>query len=272
MKIDLHSHSTRSDGTLSPTELVEEAARRQVDVLALTDHDTVMGLPEARSAGSRLKVRILTGVELSCRDPAGEVHVLGYFPQDPPPPFLELLKSQQSQRRVRADEMIRLAQAHGMPIAWRDLEAAGAGPGNVGRPHLARALMAKGYVTTFSEAFRQWLSPEKPLYVKHQAPLPEDGVLAIREAGGVPVVAHPGHVKDPATLDRMVAAGLLGMEVHHPDHDAAKLARFSVYAAENGLIRTGGSDFHGAHGKRTARLGDLPTEPDQLARIEALWS
>lgn len=271
MKIDLHAHTRHSDGTFTPTELIEESARRGVVVQAVTDHDTMGGMEEALAAGERLGVRVVWGVEYSSRDAAGDVHVLGFFPGKPAQPFLDLLGRQREERRTRAGLVMERLKALNILVTWADLKAAGASDDSVGRPHVARALVAKRYAGSVSEAFKRWLAPTRPAYVKHAVPLPEEAVRAIREAGGVPVVAHPGHLKDPDTIGRMLDAGLLGIEVYHPDHRPEQVTAFAALARTRGLIATGGSDFHGLREERYAKPGDRPTPPEEFARIEEFW-
>lgn len=271
MKIDLHAHTTHSDGQLAPEALAAEAAARGVGVQAVTDHDTVGGV-EAVRAAAPAGLRIVWGVELSTRDAGGDVHVLGFFAEKPQQPFLDLLETQRSSRRRRAKAMMDLLRTMGKPLTWEDLKAAGAGEDSVGRPHVARAMVAKGYSRTVSEVFRRWIGPGMPAFVAHQVPTPEEGVKAIREARGVPVIAHPGRLKDPGTIERAVAAGLLGLEVFHPDHRPDQVAGLSMLTSRYNLISTGGSDFHGIPGDRFAKLGDYPTPEKELARIEAAWS
>lgn len=271
MKIDLHAHTTHSDGQFTPAALAEESAKRGVSVQAVTDHDTVGGV-EAVRAAAPTGLRIVWGVELSTRDAGGDVHVLGFFAEKPPTPFLALLETQRSSRRRRAQAMMDLLKTLGKPLTWEDIKAAGAGEDSVGRPHVARAMVAKGYSRTVSEVFRRWIGPGMPAFVAHQVPTPEEGVRAIREAGGVPSIAHPGRLKDPTTIERAIAAGLLGLEVIHPDHRPEQVAALSELALRHGLISTGGSDFHGLPGERFAKLGDFPTPEKEFAKIEAAWS
>lgn len=272
MKIDLHAHTRHSDGTLTPTELIEESARRGVAVQAVTDHDNMDALPEALAAGARLGVRVVAGVELSTRDEAtGDVHILGFFRGEAPPAFRDLLERQQARRRERASAILEKLRGFGITLTWEDLKACGAEERSVGRPHVARALQAKGFVSTFSEAFRTWLAPGKPAYVKHQVPTPEEGIRLIREAGGVAVVAHPGHFRDPALLPRLIANGLQGIETWHSDHKPEQRVAFAALAQQHGLVVTGGSDFHGLAGERYAKPGDFPTPEAEFARLEALW-
>ena len=272
MKIDFHAHTRHSDGTYTPTALIEEAKRRGVAVQAVTDHDTVAGVPEAEAAGAALGVRVVWGVEFSTRDEAaGDVHVLGFFKGKPDAAFLALLERQLASRRERAEAMLVTLNGMGKPLTWDDLKAAGASDSSVGRPHVARALVAKGFCANVPEAFKRWLGPGRPAYVKHRVPAPEEAVKAIRAAGGVPGTAHPGRLRDSGVLERMAAAGLLALEVYHPDHRPEQIASLEEFARNRNLIPTGGSDFHGLEGDRFAKLGDRPTPPSSLDRIEAFW-
>ncbi len=271
MRIDLHSHTTCSDGTFTPSALVQEAARREVGVLAVTDHDTVAALAEAQAEGKRVGVRVIWGVELSARDSAGEVHILSYFRAEPPEAFRALLERQRLQRVERAGAMLQALEKVGITITLAELRAAGASDHSIGRPHVARVLLSRGYVTTFSEAFRKFLGPGCPGYVPQQVPDPAEAVALVRGAGGVAGLAHPGHLKDPATLDRAAEAGLQALEVYHPDHKGDRVAFYEAQALTRGLISLGGSDFHGAGGSRAAKLGDHPTPPGSLVRLEAAW-
>ncbi len=270
MRIDLHSHTNRSDGTFSPVALVQEAARREVGVLAVTDHDTVAALPEALEEGRRAGVRVLWGVEFSARD-GGEVHVLSYFRAEPPEAFRALLERQRLQRVDRANAMLEALQKVGIVVTWEELKAAGASDASVGRPHVARVLVSRGYAPSFNQAFKQFLVPGAPAYVAQQVPSPQEAVAAVRAAGGVAGIAHPSHLKDPAVLERALEAGLQALEVWHPDHKPDQVAAYEALARQKGLIPLGGSDFHGVGGSRAAKLGDHSPPAETLARIEAAW-
>ena len=210
-------------------------------------------------------------MELSARD-SGEVHVLSYFPARPPGPFLALLERQRLQRVERAEAMLEALKKVGISVTWEELRAAGASDSSVGRPHVARVLVGRGYATSFNDAFRRFLGSGCPAYVPQQVPDPAEAVARVRAAGGVAGIAHPSHLKTAdATLAAALAAGLQALEVYHPDHKAAQTAAYEALAREKGLIPLGGSDFHGVGGSRAAKLGDHPTPPSSLARIEEAW-
>ncbi|GGM56527.1 PHP domain-containing protein [Dactylosporangium sucinum] len=276
MRIDLHAHSTASDGTSTPAELVAEAAAAGLDVVALTDHDTTAGWPAAiaaRPAG----LALVPGAELSCRWHGGpwpiSLHLLAYL-FDPAEPTLatELARVRLS-RATRAERMVDLLQADGIDVTWDEVLQDAAG-GTVGRPHLARALIRRGLVGTVSEAFEpEWLGR------RYRVPKEDlDVFLAlrlVRGAGGVPVFAHPrattrGPVVPDSLIVELAAAGLFGLEADHTDHTPDEQRHVRDLAAELGLVVTGSSDYHG-HNK-TVRLGARTTQPAVLERIVAAAS
>lgn len=266
--VDLHTHSTYSDGLLSPDELVEEAARRGVRYLGLTDHDTVAGIPETREAGQRLGVEIIPGVELSTSLAGGEgVHLLGYYIDTENPTLLEGLAGYARAREERMTRMIARLQMLGVTIAEEQVRAL-IGQGTVGRPHLARALIASGHVGTIPEAFDRYIGRGKPAYVPRPRVDPRDAIALVRAAGGIPVLAHPfspGGVE--SVLDRLVPAGLLGMEVDYGEYSPEDRETLRAIAQRRGLIATGGSDFHGLGMGLHRELGSAPVP---VAAVEAL--
>ncbi len=271
-RVDLHTHSSYSDGLLAPAELVEEAASRGVRILGLTDHDTVAGIPEARAAGERLGVEVIPGVELSTSLSGGEgVHLLGYFVDVEHPALLEGLAGYARARAERMERMIARLREVGAAIdeAWvREI----AGQGTVGRPHLARALIEAGYVSTIPEAFDRYIGQGKPAYVPRPRVVPRDAIALVRAAGGVAVLAHPfspGGVE--SVLDRLVPVGLAGMEVDYGEYSEADREVLRVIASRRGLIATGGSDFHGfARGAgRELGMAPVPIEAVQALREAA---
>ncbi|GAA5027049.1 PHP domain-containing protein [Terrabacter aeriphilus] len=273
--IDLHTHSSVSDGTQTPTELVAAAAGAGVDVLAITDHDTVAGWPEATAAARRLGVTLVRGIEISCTWRHTSVHLLGYL-TDPQHEGLtaELARARES-RATRLERMVELMTADGVPVSYDEVLAQVAPGATPGRPHIADALIANGTIAHRDEAFRDWLGDDSPYYVGHYAPDPVRAVGLIRAAGGVPVIAHPftrtrAGVLDDALVEAMHDAGLVGLEAHHRDHGPAEVARAVSLADRLGLVVTGSSDYHGA-GKRN-RLGENTTTPEALAAIEAASS
>ncbi|KAB1114981.1 PHP domain-containing protein [Micromonospora aurantiaca] len=272
-RIDLHTHSTASDGTLTPADLVRAAADAGLDVVALTDHDTTAGWAPAVAALPP-GLTLIRGAEISCRwfgaEPAIPLHLLAYL-FDPAEPHLaaELARVRRA-REERGERIVRLLQADGIPVSWTEI-LAGAGGGTVGRPHIAQALIRAGLVTTTTEAFG-------PDWLGERYRLPKDdievfqAVALVRAAGGVPVFAHPrasrrGRIVPDELIADLAAAGLAGLEADHEDHDPAERAHVRGLAADLGLLVTGSSDFHGTH--KTVRLGAHTTDPEAYERIVA---
>jgi predicted metal-dependent phosphoesterase TrpH len=247
---------------------VEEAASRGVRILALTDHDTIAGIPEARAAGERSGVEIVPGVELSTSLAGGEgVHLLGYFVDIASPILLEGLAGYAREREERMARMIERLRHVGAPVS---LEQVGdiAGHGTVGRPHLARALVAAGHAATVPDAFDRFIGWGKPAYVPRPRIDPRDAIALVRAAGGVPVLAHPytsGGVE--AVLDRLIPAGLAGMEVDYGQYAPEEREALRQTADRRGLIATGGSDYHGPGLLPGRELGMAPVP---LAAVTAL--
>ena len=247
MKIDLHSHSTVSDGTDAPAELVGRMAEAGITSLALTDHDTLAGLPEAREEAGRKGLELISGAEISSEwGGQDDIHILALFVDENNAAFNGALSQRQEERRTRGERMAEKLVEAGYAI---DLDAirADVGDGVWGRPHLARALIRAGYAATNDEAFDRFLGRNHPWYVPYEKWKAEEVVAAIRQAGGVSSLAHAVWYKDSDTLIRALAGvGLDALEIFHPDHDAACESRLSALAAELGLAATAGSDFHGA--------------------------
>jgi predicted metal-dependent phosphoesterase TrpH len=266
--VDLHTHSTFSDGLLSPTALVEEAASRGVRTLALTDHDTVAGIPEARAAGERLGVEIIPGVELSTSLTGGEgVHLLGYLIDTDNPNLLQGLAAYAEARAERMTRMIERLSRVGAPVDADQVRAI-AGHGTVGRPHLARALIAAGHASDVPDAFDRFLGWGKPAYVPRPRVDPRDAIALVRAAGGVAVLAHPfspGGVE--SVLDSLVPAGLGGMEVDYGQYSAEEREVLREIATRRGLIATGGSDFHGPDMRAGRELGMVSASSGAVAAL-----
>ena len=270
-RIDLHTHSSWSDGTCDVDELLRRARRAQLDVLALTDHDTIDGWAELPQAVAATGVAVVPGIEVSAEHESLSVHVLALLVEpDADSELAREMARARCSRVERARSMVELIAAD-HPITWEDVRAQAAGETTViGRPHIADALVARGAIPDRSAAFQEILSPSGPYYVPYYAPGPVQAVRAIREAGGVAIVAHPGSVTRDADLpvdllEEMVGAGLAGIEVEHREHDEAERARLRDFATTHDLLITGGSDYHGA-GKPN-RLGENLTQPDVLAAI-----
>jgi predicted metal-dependent phosphoesterase TrpH len=269
--IDLHTHSTASDGTEPADVVVAQAARAGLDVVALTDHDTYAGWPAAVAAAQEHGVDLVRGVEVSCSHNGISVHLLAYLVDPEAPGLLHELDRARDSRVTRIDRMVELMAADGIPVTIEEVRAQAEEGTTMGRPHIADALVASGYVRTRAEAFADALRNGSRYYVSHYAPNPVRAVELVRAAGGVPVMAHPfangrGWTVEDSVIARMADAGLAGLEAHHRDHTPAERAHAVELAARLGLFVTGSSDYHGA-GKEN-RLGENTTTPEVLAQIE----
>jgi len=242
--VDLHAHSTASDGTATPTGAVEAANRAGVVALALTDHDTLAGVPEAQVAADRLGLRLVPGVELSVHQEGVEVHLLGLHIRDVAGLQAEL-EAIRDQRRLRAIAMVEKLAAAGAPIAIEAVLAEAAG-GAIGRPHVARALVAAGHVKDQREAFDRFLAAGRPAYVDKARLEIADGIAMVHRAGGLAIIAHPGAEGRRERIEPLVPMGLDGLEVRHPSHSAEDVKRLDALAQHFGLVVSGGSDWHGA--------------------------
>lgn len=265
--VDLHAHTDRSDGVHSPAALVRMAAEAGLSVLAVTDHDTVAGLPEAAAAARQLGVTIVPGVEIGVQEEGRDVHLLAYFIDPGDEPLGALLADLRRARQLRLAGMLRRLRRLGLPVTAREVRARAPRGGPVGRPHLAEALVARGWVAQAEDAFRYWISTEGPAYLPNRTPPAETVLRTILEAGGVPVLAHPGIYPWRRFLDRYVAAGLMGLEVCHPRHDRATAARLKREARARGLLETGGSDYHGRNAGEVP-LGSCPPPAGGWERLQ----
>ncbi|MEV7972570.1 PHP domain-containing protein [Cellulomonas sp. NPDC089187] len=271
MRIDLHTHSTVSDGTESPAQLMASAAAAGLNVVALTDHDTTAGWAEAVDTVPSTGVALVRGTEVSALVGGVSVHLLSYL-QDPEHPVLAGMIARTREARQHRGRAIVELLAQDYPISWADV-AAVQQPGTVvGRPHIADALVVLGIVPDRTAAFDDLLSARGRYYVPYYAPDAVDVVQAIRAAGGVPVFAHPGadgrgRVVADRVIEQLVEAGLFALEVDHRDHDATQRARLTALADRLGVAMTGSSDYHGS-GKPNL-LGENLTAPEVLGQIEA---
>jgi predicted metal-dependent phosphoesterase TrpH len=257
--VDLHTHTTASDGTYAPAELVREAARRGVRVLAVTDHDSIDAVaPAIMAAGDHPPLEVVPGIEINTDDPGGEIHVLGYFLDHEAAWLRDLLREFRAERVARVQRIADRLAALGHPIDAEEVFAL-VREGSAGRPHVAQAMVRRGYVGTVREAFDRFLAAGKPAYVPHRKVAPREACELIRRAGGLAVVAHPGFHDDPEEMVRGLAAtGLLdGVECYYAEHSPEQTARFLGLCRELGLLPTGGSDFHGPQ-VRAATLGQPP--------------
>jgi hypothetical protein len=262
--VDLHTHTTASDGTLAPAALVAEAARRGLRVLAITDHDSTEGLAEAFRA-ARPPLEIVPGIEINCDVEGAEIHILGYCMDYEAEWFQAFCRAQREERRLRVSRITDRLGALGMPVDPAEVLAL-VREGSAGRPHVAQVMVRRGYVKSVREAFDRYLAAGKPGYVPRAKLAPEDAVRLLRKAGGVPVLAHPGLSDRDELIPGLVAAGLLGIECYYPEHSAVQRAAYAELCRQQGLVATGGSDFHGP-AVRAATLG-IPPVP--LSVWEAL--
>lgn len=276
MLIDLHTHSSVSDGTETPAEVMAQAARAGLDVVSLTDHDTVLGWEEAAVAAAEVGVGLVRGIEISCSLAGRSVHLLGYLTTPDDPDLMRELARARESRLTRMDRIVDLLTADGVPISIEQVrdEVADAQT-TLGRPHLADAMVTAGLVQNRSEAFTRYLHNESPYYVAHYAPDPVRAVEMVVAAGGVAVVAHPYSLRQkgvvsPDLIADLAAVGLAGIEVDHRDHDDASRSELRGLAAELGLLVTGSSDYHGS-GKPNL-LGENLTVPEVLEAIIAAAS
>lgn len=280
-RIDLHLHTTHSDGSQSPAEVVRLAHAAGVSALAITDHDITTGLPEAITAGQELGIEIIPGIEISSRHGESELHVLGYFIKWQDTQLNERLMTLRESRHRRNPKIIELLQAAGIDITYDEVRAV-AGSDSVGRPHIARVLMDKKVVTTAKEAFDRFLAEGKVAYVPRDLPAPVDAIRWIKDAGGLAVLAHPTWVKTTeGTLTdlarQLKEQGLDGVEVHYSTHTPRQTRTYLSLAKQLGLLVTGGSDFHGmtkpdievGTGKGSLHVPDhlLPKLKDAVARL-----
>lgn len=275
VRIDLHAHSSVSDGTEPPRELVRLAVAAELDVVAITDHDTVSGWDEAAAAALEFGIRVVPGLELSCTRGAASIHVLGYLIDPTRPGVAEELTRIRLGRTDRLPAMLAALARHGVPLSTDQVMAAAGGADSLGRPHVADALIAAGYVADRREAFDVWLAEGRPAHIDRYAPDVLDGIAMIRAAGGVAVVAHPWgresrDMMTPEVVASLADAGLAGLEAHHHDHDEVTDRALVGLASELGLVVTGGSDWHGS-GKVDHDLGSRLTGPnafdDLLSRL-----
>jgi 3',5'-nucleoside bisphosphate phosphatase len=250
--IDLHLHTTASDGRCTPRQLVERAAAARLSVMAVTDHDTTAAIAEVEAAARQHGIETVTGIEITAVDAGRDLHVLGYLFDPQHPGLASMLASQRAARMARIDAIGGRLAAHGVPIdVGPMLEQARREHGkSVGRPQVARAMVEAGHVATVQEAFDRWLERGRPGFVAREGPAPEAVIDLIHEAGGIASLAHPGQRGLGPRIPALAAAGLDAVEAFHPDHDAALVTEFVNIAREWHLLLTGGSDFHGdpAHG------------------------
>jgi 3',5'-nucleoside bisphosphate phosphatase len=269
--IDLHTHTTASDGRCTPAELVARARANGVGVLAVTDHDTVAGCDAAAAACRDAAIEFVTGIEITAIRDEVDVHVLGYFLDAHAAPLAAFLAEQRQRRVDRVGRMIAKLAALGIPLdAGAILGPALAQPGSsIGRPAIARALVGAGYVADTNEAFSIWLSRGRPGFVARDGAAPEDVIAQIHAAGGIASLAHPGLLRRDEWIAGLAAAGLDALEAYHTQHDEVATGRYRAVAITHGLAVTGGSDYHGdeSHGAPHPGSVSLPEREFQQLKV-----
>ena len=270
-KIDLHLHSCISDGKYTPAEVVSKAAGAGLTVIALTDHDNVDGIAPALEAAKNFpRLKVIPGVEISTEKPDGEVHVLGYFIDYTNPELLATLTLMRDSRQQRAEDMVARLAALGLPVDWQRVQEI-AGDGSIGRPHIARAMLEKGYIATIKEAFERYIAWGGPAYVERQKLDPEVAVGLILRAKGLPVLAHPLFINDPEPLiARLKKSGLIGIEAYYGRYTAEAIRKLLSLAEKYDLIATGGSDYHGLDDAAETMMGGADVPMAAAERLIAL--
>ncbi|MDP2182903.1 MAG: PHP domain-containing protein [Actinomycetota bacterium] len=265
MTFDLHIHSTASDGSLSPEEIVRVAAHGGMAAIAITDHDSVAGIPSALTASAAAGIRLIPGVELSAVHEGLDVHILGYFVDHNDLRLAERLSELRELRRARAADIVGALYAAGYHLAIDEVLMLAEG-GSVGRSHVARALVERGHAADVADAFERFIGRGRPFYVPKPVARPAHVVKTIRDAGGLAVLAHPGITGIDDAIDELVAAGLSGLEAYHAEHTQEQRDHYARLAAQRGLLVTGGSDYHGPKAPG-AEIGSVAI-PDEA--LEAL--
>lgn len=264
--VDLHCHSTYSDGSMTPAQLAERARSRNVTALAITDHDTLRGSDDKRDACRAAGVEWVCGVELSCEHDGRELHILSLF-ADPASSAAARLDELSAIRSSRMDQMLERLERLGIRISKEELDV---GPGGVyGRPHIARALVARGFVKSVNEAFARYLYDGGPVYVPKQRLTAAEGIALAKDLGGLAIAAHPGVSGMLGALDALRAMGIDGIEAYHPKNGAETVAKILRYCKDHGLAVSGGSDFHGPPDRHNLGCSKVP--PDVLEALKQQW-
>lgn len=243
MRVELHCHSTASDGVLTPGQLVERAAQREIGFLALTDHDTTAGYRPAAVAAEAFDMEVIPGIEISCHAGGREVHVLGYFYDVDDEPLQNMLARMRDSRLERVDRLLERLDELELPLTREQVLAQAAGT-SVGRPHVADAMIEAGYVKNRDQAFDNYLGKGKPAFMPRQNLTVKEAVERLNEAGGVAVLAHPHLIGDIKLVAELLDLGFAGIEVWHPSHGRKEVKRYRRLARSRRLVPTGGSDFH----------------------------
>jgi len=268
-RIDLHTHSTASDGKLRPSEVVHLAQRLGLATIALTDHDTTDGVLEAQQAGRELGMEVIAGVEINSESEHGDAHILGYFIDPAEPRLQEQLLAIRDARVGRAKGMLKKLAEQGMSVEWERVLAMAGDASSIARPHIARAMVEAGHVVSVQEAFDRYIDNNGPAYVNRLRLTMSEAVSAIHDAGGLAVMAHPAESKLTHLIPRLVEAGLDGVEVYYPKHTPEQQAELLELAVRYNLLATGGSDFHTFEDKSHGQLGCVDVPPDVVEKLKS---
>ncbi len=270
-KIDLHVHSTASDGRYSAEDVVRKAAKLGLSIIAITDHDSIDGIMLALTAARHFPgLKVIPGVEISTDVPQGEVHVLGYFIDFSDGGLKSTLERFRNSRQGRAKGMVDKLSDLGIQIDWQRVKEI-AGAGSIGRPHIARALLEKGYISSFKEAFTKYIGRDGPAYVEREKMTPAEAVNLVIRSDGLPVLAHPFTANGTeALIVELKEAGLVGIEAHYDGYTAEEREQLVGLAAKHGLIATGGSDYHGQDEGNETMMGDAGVPLESAEKIISL--
>lgn len=263
---DLHLHTNASDGEYSPQEVVKAAWKQGFSAISITDHDTLSGLEEARKACQELGIEFISGIEISTVWEGKEIHILGYFLEKADEQFLEKLSEMKSSRKERIRKIVKRLNDLDYKISLEKVQKI-AGEGAIGRPHVAKALLEEKYVSSIKEAFVKLLSPGCPGYIPRYKITPFEAIKLIKGISGIPVIAHPGINPNEDIILELAKAGLLGIEVWHPEHNEYVSKKYYKIAKENSLLITGGSDWHGHH-KESTTLGTIKLDYKYIENLK----
>jgi len=269
-RVDLHIHSTASDGKLTPADIVREAAERGLSFIALADHDSIDGIASAQATACAFPgLKVIPGVEISTDVPQNEVHVLGYFIDYTDSEFNTTLARFKNSRLQRGQKMVAKLNKLGINIDWQRVREI-AGGSSIGRPHIAQAMLEKGYITSFKQAFSEYIGHGRPAYVEREKMTPEEAVELIIKAEGLPVLAHPLTLTDPEAMTvELKEVGLVGIEAYYNGYTTEEISRLLALAEKYKLIVTGGSDYHGLDPTETA-IGDVDLPMEAVEQLIAL--
>jgi predicted metal-dependent phosphoesterase TrpH len=268
--IDLHLHTTASDGRSTPEELVARTAAAGLTTIAVTDHDTLAAVPAVRETAGKAGIRVIAGLEITAVQDGQDVHVLGYFVEPGDPELERFLAAQRADRRRRVDEILERLADLGLPVEWNPADDEPLTTGRaVGRPLVARALVDAGHARDVADAFERFLGHGRPAFIPRRGASPAEVVDVLNRAGGLASFAHPGKLGLDGLIPDLAAAGLAAIEAFHPDHSSKDVAKYRQMAADLGLSLTGGSDFHGPGAGRVDALGEVVLPAEELAAFEA---